>query len=127
MSREDYVSLELAKLLKEKGYCWPCDSFYTLEGLIRFRNIPDNFNRLTAYSRPALYEAQKWLRTQHNLYVNAIPLEIPKSKDKKFTFTIDKLDSKNECDWGWEPEPYNYYATYEEAFSEGILEALRQV
>lgn len=61
MNTEDYVSLEVAKLLKEKGYCLPCDSFYTLEGFIKFRSIADNFNRLTAYSRPTLYEAQKWL------------------------------------------------------------------
>lgn len=37
MNTEDYVSLEVAKLLKEKGYCLPCDSFYTLEGFIGTR------------------------------------------------------------------------------------------
>lgn len=59
MRREDYVSFEVAKLLKENMYHWPCDSLYTLEGFIKFRSIADNFNRLTAYSRPTLYEAQK--------------------------------------------------------------------
>lgn len=38
MDNEDYVSLEIAKLLKEKGFDVPC------------------------CSRPTLYEAQKWIR-----------------------------------------------------------------
>ena len=128
MNKEDYVSFEVAKLLKEKGFNEPCFSQYTKTGSIWNCQAPENFNESEGcYSRPSLYEAQKWLRHQHNLYVNAIPLEIPRSKSENFTFTIDKLDSNDEWDWRWEPEPYNFYATYEEAFSEGILEALRQV
>lgn len=114
--------------MKEKGFNEPCFSQYTKTGSIWNCQAPENFNESEGcYSRPSLYEAQKWLRNQHNLYVNAIPLEIPRSKSENFTFTIDKLDSNDEWDWRWEPEPYNFYATYEEAFSEGILEALRQV
>lgn len=123
MNKEDYVSLEVAKLLKGKGYCLPCNSFYTLEGFIKFRSIADNFNRLTAYSRPALYEAQKWLREKHNIHV-----------------VIDN----NACGYGWflykadngtriseyaeeGPNDGGCWDTYEEALNAGILEALKLI
>lgn len=118
MNKEDYVSLEVAKLLKEKGYCWPCNSFYTLEGLIKFRTIADNFNRLTAYSRPALYEAQKWLIGK-DIYVS-----VDVYGDGQWMPTL--------CEFG--REKYNFIPldvsrekTYEEALNAGILEALKLI
>lgn len=123
MRREDYVSFEVAKLLKEKGYCWPSDSFYTLEGLIKFRSIADNFNRLTAYSRPCLYDAQKWLRTKYNIHVmmgnNASGYYWALNKADNGTFIYDYNDSG--------PNDGSCWDTYEEALNAGILETLKLI
>ena len=34
MNKEDYVSLEVAKLLKEKGFDEDCMAFYTRDGFV---------------------------------------------------------------------------------------------
>ena len=120
MNTEDYVSLEVAKLLKEKGYCWPCGSFYTLEGFIRFRSIPDNFNRLTAYSRPALYEAQKWLRSVKGLHVEVIYMSEDYWLYEILTLTYHYLI-------GFNDRKNVKYNSYEEALSAGVFEALNLI
>lgn len=123
MNKEDYVSLEVAKLLKEKGYCWPCNSLYTLEGFIKFRTIDDNFNRLTAYSRPTLYEAQKWLRTKHNIH---IVIDNCACGYGWFLYKADngtRIEDYEECG----PNDGGCWDNYEEALSAGILEALKLI
>ena len=70
MNKEDYVSLECAKLLKEKGFNEPVFSQYTKRGSVWICQEPENFNESTGcFSRPTLYEAQKWLREKHNLFI----------------------------------------------------------
>lgn len=118
MSREDYVSLELAKLLKEKGYCWPCDSFYTLEGVIKFRCIADNFNRLTAYSRPTLYEVQKWLREIHN--IDVLPVIKEESPKKDYCCYVYKNAKVVRCKVAYGEDFY-------ECMNEGLVEALNLI
>lgn len=121
MSTEDYVSLEVAKLLKEKGYCWPCNSFYTLEGLIKFRTIADNFNRLTAYSRPALYEAQKWLREKYNIHLCIKILRFYKPTQRAdYICDILSLNTR-------QFKETRIYNSYEEALNAGVFEALNLI
>lgn len=123
MNKEDYVSLEVAKLLKEKGYSWPCDSFYTLDGFIQFRTIADNFNRLTAYSRPCLYEAQKWLRVKHNIH---IVVDNFASGYGVFLYKADNGTRLTDlADRG--PNEGGCWDSYEEALNAGIFEALKLI
>lgn len=118
MNTEDYVSLEVAKLLKEKGYCLPCDSFYTLEGFIKFRSIADNFNRLTAYSRPTLYEAQKWLREIHN--IDVLPVIREESPKKDYCCYVYKNAKVVRCKVAYGEDFY-------ECMNEGLFEALKLI
>lgn len=118
MNTEDYVSLEVAKLLKEKGYCLPCGSFYTLEGIIGFRSIDDNFNRLTAYSRPALYEAQKWLREIHN--IDVLPVIREESTIKDYCCNVYKNAKVVRCKVAYGEDFY-------ECMNEGLVEALNLI
>lgn len=118
MNTEDYVSLEVAKLLKEKGYCCPCGSFYTLEGIIGFRSIDDNFNRLTAYSRPALYEAQKWLREIHN--IDVLPVIREESPKKDYCCYVYKNAKVVRCKVAYGEDFY-------ECMNEGLFEALKLI
>lgn len=136
MKREDYVSLKVAKMLREKGFNEYCGAYYHLNWddmtedecfevaqNYDFRN-KDNGYRVAA---PTLYEVQKWLRKKHNIYINSIPSESIWGIKNKFTFMIDKLNSNGEWEWGWEQEHDNFYTTYEESFNEGILIALKEI
>ena len=61
MITEDYVSFETAKLLKEKGFDWNCESK-------RFYPEPDyDQESPDGVYAPTLQMAMKWLREVHNL------------------------------------------------------------
>ena len=53
INHECYVSLEVAKLLKEAGFDWECREYY-----------PSSFMacRYEEYAKPTLEVAQRWLR-----------------------------------------------------------------
>lgn len=89
MNKEDYVSLEVAKLLKEKGFDEPCDWIYDTKEQC-FKNSKEvNFDvtftnsilRDNVYCVPTLYEAQKWLREKHN--IDVLPIIREESLPKK--------------------------------------------
>ena len=80
MAREDYVSLEVVKLLQEKGFREPCNAVYFVnqKGDSEFRELElthfddlmmDIYGFQYEYLAPTLYEAQKWLRTKKGLHV----------------------------------------------------------
>ena len=116
MNKEDYVSLEAAKLLKEKRYNCICDSLYTLEGLLRFRSIPDNFNRLTAYSCPSLYESQKWIRETQKIHI-CVDFNASGWYCRLYDIPYGEFILQTE----------GYKDSYEEALNAGILEALKLI
>ena len=67
MITEDYVSLEVAKLLKEKGFdestefCFIAEKWESPSSLTNSQ-LPDG-----RYSRPTLQMAMKWLREVHKI------------------------------------------------------------
>ena len=67
MLREDYVSFEVAKLLKEKGFDEPTFWFYVGDGTKYLAHKTLNGDW---YRRPTLQMAMKWLREVHSLYVD---------------------------------------------------------
>lgn len=81
MITEDYVSLETAKLLKEKGFDVPCRSNYRskyqCDKVPFYHNTPKDFNgkeyeglNSEWFSTPTLQMAMKWLREKHNKYID---------------------------------------------------------
>ena len=67
MLTEDFVSFEIAKLLKEKGFDEPCRVFYKdpQAGLYEFKNAPKAYKDKLfepCFLAPSLYMAMKWLR-----------------------------------------------------------------
>lgn len=97
MITEDYVSFEIAKLLKEKGFNWDCITYYVdfepndVKYSMLFENNTTWEER--CYSAPTLQMAMKWLREVHNLsvevyrtacgYIGCI-VAIPSGTDIKF-------------------------------------------
>jgi hypothetical protein len=83
MITEDYVSFEVAKLLKEKGFDEKCMSYYG-HGKFHLGNqeyIKSNTDRdgvafngvpYDAYNAPSLQMAMKWLREKHNLHISVL-------------------------------------------------------
>ena len=64
---EDYVSFEIAKLLKEKGFDEECSFAFYKDGTIVGRY--DSEFSYNYYDRPTLQMAMKWLRKVHNLHI----------------------------------------------------------
>lgn len=72
MITEDYISFEIAKLLKEKGFNEKCQAMYDKDGHL----IPSNFKLLTKSDKrlfvadaPTLQMAIKWLREVYKCYI----------------------------------------------------------
>ena len=66
--QEDYVSFEIAKLLKEKGFDIPCDYAYNNKAGY-FEIDRSNFDEIYCF-RPSLALAMKWLREVHKQPIN---------------------------------------------------------
>lgn len=132
MNKEDYVSFEVAKMLKEKGFNEYCGAYYHLnwddmteEECFEYAPNHDFRNKDNGYrvGSPTLYEAQKWLRKQGVFIVIT-----PRYTDKyqiieyeyriiQYTDLIDKNRKGKLC--------YVVYESFEECLNEGILESLK--
>ena len=129
INHECYVSLEVAKLLKEAGFDWETENWWDYCKPIdewSLRNYPEapvNWNsKYYNYdcSAPTLDIAQRWLREVKDIDVYIFPT----------------TNNKRGCvyEWGiktfgralWvEGQPYtNQYETYEEALEVGIKKAI---
>ena len=68
---EDYVSFEIAKLLKEKGFDEATMGIYYKDGTFKLLCLNTwNSKFVTPISAPTLQMAMKWLREVHNIKVN---------------------------------------------------------
>ena len=121
MGKEDYVSLEVAKMLKEKEFDIPCLSQYTRSGSIWNCQDPENFNESEyCYSRPTLYEAQKWLRD-----TICIHIEIVYMYGNYWIYDLLTIPAHDLI--GLTDRDNVKYESYEEALSAGILEVLELI
>lgn len=125
MIREDYVSLEAAKLLKDKGYKNPCNSSILINGELRIYNIKQNIEDMTSigdkyyeFLCPTLYDAQKWIREEKKLQI-----EISYMYGDYFIYEILTIPTHNII--GFSNKTCTGYKSYEEALIEGIIEALK--
>ena len=93
MITEDYVSCNIAKLLKEKGFDENCAALYHLRtGEIIQQGVGYVFNNSqweNFVSAPTLQMVMKWLRETHNVLV--IPDYDYECTDKSYCYKIYKL------------------------------------
>lgn len=130
MVTEDYVSLEAAKLLKEKGFDERVKSYFTDDGLEGYMSgtgqksnseLEDCF-----YSRPTLQMAVKWLWQKHKLHVD------PTMTIEKLGFTflnkwhcfVVSVDNKDQTDLKCIGEDFG---SYEEACEFGTKHCLEKL
>lgn len=80
MIKEAYVSYEVAKLLKEKGFDEPCRSYFISDS-DEYRKCTVNITSKNCISgqilRPTHQMACAWLREVHGIHVSAIPCAKP--------------------------------------------------
>ena len=75
MITENYVSFEIAKLLKEKGFNEPCLMCYTSDGKLGNYGHYRSYKNSDVFSltAPTIQMAMKWLREVHNIDIIAPP------------------------------------------------------
>lgn len=127
---EYYVSLEVAKLLKEAGFKWRINTAYR-DGVLVFQGnlLCDNFNGKQYenaalhefFSAPTLEVAQRWIREVKAMHICVKPNEA--SANCEYFITVIVNDTK----WGNIQDDNRktiMFDTYEEAQEAGIKKAL---
>lgn len=85
MITEDYVSFEIAKLLKEKGFDEYTSMVYNQNGSFMPNGaIEDTYQ--TFYSAPTLQMVMKWLREVHNINISVVPHSYKEGKPFDYEF-----------------------------------------
>ena len=124
MITEDYVSFEIAKLLKEKGFDGECDLFYRTD---EPKSIIHEASKI-AYSQgiddecvitPTLQMAMKWLRKEHNLSI-----EPYYTHKQGYKFAVQEIPTAISL---WMDLPDELYSTYEEACETAIKYCLENL
>ena len=122
--KEDYVSLETAKLLKEKGFDENCAALYDLrDGAFMEKQTGYVFNNYqwdNFITAPTLQMAMKWLREVHNRYVEVCMDKAHNFKDIVFRPAI--YDKSLDCLWESDNIP-----TYEKAAEAAIKYCLENL
>ena len=125
MINEAYVSFEVAKLLKEKGFDEPCFSFYQWyeSGVTLFKGyLPEYSNSCSRHnnkscdiiSRPMQAMAMAWLREEKN--IDIFPWLYYKDFEGKLTYSVSIYDHGCEI---------TIPGFYDEKYENIIEEALR--
>lgn len=131
MRKQDYVSIEVAKLLQKKGFREPCRGIYSMEFKDRYdlfvydrkqtfeylSRIPSKGIQLQ-YLAPTIYEARDWIMKKYNIVLLVDWNETFSSRNGysplHFGFKIYK-----------KLEVRGYYETMEQALDAGILYVLK--
>lgn len=129
--QESYVTVETAKLLKEKGFNIKTEFLYEDGKPNLIESYVSNSELISeCYSAPTHDLALKWLRKRHNIVVLATPLDY----DDKFYIEIFKKtdgewhlfsDEDTSLVWTGDTPLTVNYNTYEEATDEGIKYCLQ--
>lgn len=132
-TKEDYVSLETAKILKEKGFDEYCGAYYHLNCddmtedecfEVATDNDFKNSNNVYRVGAPTLYEAQKWLWENHKMFVSAAP-DSPFTVPLEFFFWIDfPTETINVFDSLITGE---HFSSFQQALDAGIRGALKLI
>lgn len=100
---EELVTLETAKLLKDKGFNWKCEHLIDRNKVITKYDLPQSMSCCTEiddesveFLCPVLYVAQKWLREIRGVYVYVEPVI---GKDGSFLFVISMFQQKKATGW----------------------------
>lgn len=112
--KEDYVSFEIAKLLREKGFDYSSYCHYRLNDgeLCNFNtNCNTNLKQNDYITAPTLQMAMKWLREVHNILIVIEPHRYDYINEKFSSYVASLWQGDNY----YENVTSKDYPTYEEA------------
>ena len=119
---EDYVSFEIAKLLKEKGFKEITQGYINADQEIYMCPFQQGVYELSdkQYPYPTLQMAMKWLREVHNIFISIVFCTYPREEKVTWTPDISTFDSVF-------PESVIEYDSYEEAVEAAIKYCLENL
>lgn len=127
MDKKDLVSLQVARLLKAKGFNEVCDAGYFVgdnEIAPLFFGTFQNKGECTVsghIAAPTLYDAQKWLREKHNIHITI------GNSASGYWWELSKADNGTTIyDYNYSgPNDGGKWDIYEEALDSAIFIALK--
>ena len=111
---EDYVSLEIAKLLRENGFDWVVSRSFLEHDNIYAPCDPSEVPRKDAIAIPTLQMAMKWLRRVHKWHI-----EISRGEYGYFVHIVSTKNLSAE-NYTYVQLEGGYNLSYEEACEAGI-------
>lgn len=126
MVKEVYVSFEVAKLLKEKGFDEPIKKHYYDNGVLSTLETEYlNWNlSKTLLSAPTHQMALAWLREKENRYISIVYSYIC----NKYKVSIDKFNAENISDLNNNLYTTDYiYSSYEAAIEAALKYSLENL
>lgn len=120
---EEFVTLETAKLMKEKGFNEYCKNVIDIDNILKVTLYRTNSNLpKQCFSLPTQYLAQKWLRETKKLHITIY------NSASGYTYDISKADMGTVLYCFPEgPNDGGNWDTYEEALEAGIIKALKLI
>lgn len=117
MSKEQYVSFEVAKLLKQKEFDWEVRSLYgKYEDDIGFSSWSNNYNTYDdLYSAPTQQMACDWVEKTYGFFI-----EISRSRDRKGNYHYFYMILDNACRYASEATKDNDYPSKSDAVEAAI-------
>lgn len=127
MIKEAYVSFEVAKLLKEKGFNCPCRVVYSPKGIVKHYLKEEVYaHNLKGHKKlcPTHQMVTKWLREKYNIYICVQP-DFPSDKDYKMCWCWSASILYDNC---ISIKEYQcYIETYEEATESALKYCLENL
>lgn len=127
MIQEAYVSFEVAKLLKEKGFNCPCRVVYSPKGIVKHYLKEEIYaHNLKGHKKlcPTHQMVTKWLREKYNIYICVQP-DFPSDKDYKMCWCWSASILYDNC---ISIKEYQcYIETYEEATESALKYCLENL
>lgn len=122
MITEDYVSYEVAKLLKEKGFDGQCVMFKDI--VKKTFGTTWNTESKCRIPIPTLPMACKWLREVHKVHISVYPFNRELPVTDEFYYTCDIATSESSSKEG---HLRGVWKTYEEAVEAAIKYTLENL
>lgn len=123
---EQYVSFEIAKLLKEKGFDWPTIEYYSLSGgIYRFVDGIADICGISSYPRPTQQMACRWLREEHE--IDIIPIIRHSLKYAQESPFRDYACRVYDCDGNIVLSATKWYSRYESAIEVALEYVLKNL
>ena len=107
---EDFVTFNIAKKLKDKGFQDLCNYYYRIDTGTLFASHKDNWNDDKRCNAPTISQVMKWLRDEKKMYIEIC-------YNYTYYFPIVKLIDCHQTDY---VSGRDVYKTYEEAALAGI-------